>query len=87
MSYKKRITEILTSRNESLSVDQQKTIDKISDGVEYAWKNWDADITATYYSGDKPETAPANFIENWVDNEDLEADGYDVERLKDLFEN
>lgn len=84
-TYKKNLIAIFQNGSQSLSERQYKIFNKISDGVEYAWNNWDDDIIATYYEGEKPEFSPINFIENWIDNEDFEADGYDVEELKELF--
>lgn len=84
-AYKNTIARNLINGNHSLSAEQQKQQDRISAAIEYAWNHWDNEIVATYYEGEKPQFANADFIENWVDNEDFEADGYDVDRLKELF--
>lgn len=83
-SYKSTIASLL-SNSSHVTEAQQKTFEKIEQGVLYAWNNWDAGILATYYTGEKPEEPTAAFVENWVDNEDFDADGYDVEHLKELF--
>ena len=62
-----------------------KTVDKINEAIQYAWNNWDADIVAPFYDGAKPELPTDEFIIDWVDNWDFEADGYDGEYLKEIF--
>ncbi len=84
-NYKMNLASNLINGNYSLSVAQQKAQDGISSMIEYAWNNWDDSIVATYFTGPKPRFANAGFIENWLDNEDFEADGFDVNNLKDLF--
>lgn len=79
-NYKKRIIDTLI--NGGLT---NRTIIKIDDAIQWSWNHWDENIISTYYTGDKPELPTADFIENWVENEDFEADGYDVEYLKYLF--
>lgn len=59
-------------------------IRKIDEAVQWAWDNWDANITETYYEGEKPSIPTEEFINQWVENEDFEADGYDMEELAQL---
>lgn len=84
-TYKNTIASNLINGNYSLSPAQQRAHDSISAAIDYAWNNWDADILATYYVGEKPETANTAFITNWIENEDLEADGYNVDLLEEIF--
>ena len=59
-------------------------IRKIDDAIQWAWDNWDSNILKTYYEGEKPSLPTESFIYQWVDNEDFEADGYDMEELSQL---
>ncbi len=84
-NYKNQILNIFSSGNQFLNYAQYRQFDNISNDVDYAWNNWEDSITSTYYEGEKPSKAPIAFIQNWLENEDFEADGYDVEFLKELF--
>lgn len=67
-------------------ISNSKLLLKIDDGVQWSWNHWDEDVIATYYDGDeKPETPTDEFIKEWVQNTDFEADGYDVKYLKEVF--
>lgn len=85
-TYKKNIVTIFLTGTQSLNERQHALFSKISDAVSYAWNNWDDNIIATYYQGEKPEFAPIDFVEEWISNEDFEADGYNVEELEELFD-
>jgi len=61
-----------------VSADQYSMFKKITDAINYAYENWDANIIATYKTKEE-------FVQNWIENEDFEADGFDVERLISLF--
>lgn len=86
-AYKATIANNLINGYWDSTPSQNIQMSKISEAVNYAWNNWDQEILRTYYEGEKPEQPTEEFINNWVDNEDFEADGYDVDRLKELFEN
>lgn len=80
-SYKRNIIDALINGGIN-----NKTLLKIDDAIQWAWNHWNKELIDTYYSGDKkPELPTAKFIEEWVENADFEADGYDVEYLKELF--
>lgn len=79
-TYKRNIIDALI--NGGLT---NKTLLKIDDAIQWSWNHWEEDIISTYYTGKKPELPTTEFIEEWVENEDFEADGYDVEYLKELF--
>lgn len=68
-----------------LTEPQQKIIDRVRASIEYAWKNWDEDVIASYYAGDKPQDPNDAFIQNWIENEDFEAAGFDKDYLKTIF--
>lgn len=84
---KNTLLEILTTKGTHflLSDEQDRVITNIKAAIDYAWNNWDEKIITTYFEGEKPEFANVEFITNWLDNSDLEADGFDVEKLKELF--
>ena len=84
-AYKETLAQILINGKSGLSVSQQKNIDKISESIEYAWNHWGADVIESYFEGDKPAYPNASFVNSWIDNEDFEVDGYDVNELKALF--
>ncbi|MDO9554546.1 hypothetical protein [Rhodonellum sp.] len=67
------------------STREYAQISKISEAVDYAWNNWDEAVLKTYYEGEKPEQPTEEFINHWIENEDFEADGYDVDALKEIF--
>lgn len=80
-SYKRNIIDALINGGIN-----NKTLLKIDDAIQWAWNHWNKELIDTYYSGDKkPELPTTEFIEEWVENEDFEADDYDVEYLKELF--
>ena len=85
-AYKITIKNNLINGNWNLTSSQHAEMSSISDDLDYAWNNWDEEILRTYYEGEKPEQPTEEFVKVWVDNEDFEADGYDVDRLKELFE-
>lgn len=43
--------------------------DRLRTQITWAWENWPSDILATYYEGEKPDSAPKNFTAEWVVNE------------------
>lgn len=80
-SYKRNIIDALINGGIN-----NKTLLKIDDAIQWAWNHWNKELIDTYYSGDKkPELPTTEFIEEWVENEDFEAEDYDVEYLKELF--
>lgn len=60
-------------------------IREIDRSIQWAWDNWDDDIINTYYTGEKPSLPTEVFIYEWVENEDFQADGFDMEELLNLF--
>ena len=88
MNYKAKLIEIFTTPEGKnfLTEEQSRIVAKISDGIDYAWNNWDDEIVKAHYEGNtKPVDAPASFIQEWIENEDFSADNYDVEGLKEIF--
>lgn len=66
--------------------EQQKMIDRIYEGVSYAWNFWNCEIIADYIDlSEKTKVPNEKFITLWLDNTDLEADGYNVEYLREIF--
>lgn len=88
MDYKQKLIEILTApeaRN-YLTEEQFRIVRKIDDGINYAWGNWDEKLLRSYYAGNvKPGDIPDAFVKEWIENEDFEADGYEVRGLQEIF--
>lgn len=87
-TYVQRYKEVITRRLIELihkGGNTSDTLSKIYEMVQWAWDNWDEDIISTYYEGEKPISPTKEFIEQWVDNEDFEADGFDWYTLKGIF--
>lgn len=84
------LTQKLTDSNAyNRSTEEQiRVLTKISNAIDYAWNNWDDEVTRTYYDvgSEKPKHAPAFFIHSWICNEDFEADGFDVKEIESAFE-
>lgn len=81
-TYKRTIADKLINNE----INNNRTLERIDEAIQWSWNHWDEDIITTYYNGDKkPELPTTEFIEEWVENEDFEADDYDVEYLKELF--
>jgi len=83
--FKERIYNELINRSSFKTEEQQKLLDKVSEGIEYAWNHWDAKVIATYYYTVKPLFATVEFIQNYIENEDFEANGFDVKTIKTIF--
>lgn len=84
-NYKIEIARQLNQLNNGSFGVFSDTLRNIDNVVQWAWENWDKDVISSYYLGEKPERPTENFINEWVDNADFEADGYNVENLIDLF--
>lgn len=83
--YKQEVIGLLISLNHGVGIGIiPEQIRKIDESVCWAWDNWDENIVSTYYSGEKPKFPTEDFINQWVENEDFEADGFDIEFLKTL---
>ena len=48
--------------------------DRIECDIQQAWEIWDDNILKSYYNGEKPEEPTDEFAEQWIENEDFEAD-------------
>lgn len=84
-NYKIEIARQLNQLNNGSFGVFSDTLRNIDNAVQWAWENWDKDVISSYYLEEKPERPTENFINEWVDNADFEADGYNVENLIDLF--
>lgn len=74
----KTIESYLVNGYHNVNMEKANALAPIEKAVLYAWENWEPHIIANY-SG-YPE-----FVENWLDNEDFQADGFDEEHLEGLF--
>lgn len=59
-------------------------IKKIDESIHWAWDNWEDSIIQKYYVGEKPSLPTEQFIYEWIENEDFEADGYNIQELTNL---
>lgn len=73
----------------SANLKHYPLFESVSDKVEEAWSQWDDEYTEAFWEygengqeGEKQDTAPESFIKAWIDNWDMEADGFDVESLE-----
>ena len=80
MSYTTTIAELLNSNN--AIPEQQSMLNKISEGIDYAWNNWDKDIVEAYYVGENPSSVNVEFIKDYINNQDFNTDGFDEDYLK-----
>lgn len=63
-----------------------RTFDKIEVMIQQAWVLWEDEITAPYWNGkEKGEEPTESFSEFWLENEDFEADNFDLETLKEIL--
>lgn len=85
-TFKNAISTQIINGYHNASAAQYAVLDKISTAIWWAWGNWDDKVISTYYEGEKPERPTPDFIEEWIGNNDFEADGYDENELKSLFE-
>jgi len=81
----KTYKRIISDRIVNNEINNNRNLEGIDAAIQYAWNNWDEEIVSTYYTGDKPELPTSEFIIEWIENTDFEADGYDVEYLKEQF--
>ena len=42
---------------------------QVDDSIQWAWDNWEDDIVATFFEGEKPECYNEKFRDEWIDNE------------------
>lgn len=88
MNYKEKLIDIITTPGASENIGNEKLriVTKVKDAIQWAWDNWDESEIKAYHEGvEKPELPTPAFQREWIDNEDFEADGYDVEGLKEIF--
>lgn len=86
MTYKLEIIRQLNALNNGNVFGQLgETICKIDKTLCLAWDNWDEDIVRIFYEFDKPKYPTEDFITAWVENEDFEASGYNLNELINEF--
>ena len=47
---------------------------QVNENVQWAWDNWDIDLSSYYEGLEKPECYTKEFMEQWIDNEDFETE-------------
>ncbi len=85
MSYKKSIIKNLIHGSYNLSAAQYMVLEKVRASIDFAWTDWEPELLAPYYNGNKPEKATASFITTWIELEDFKASGYNEDYLIELF--
>lgn len=78
------IARLLNEINNGDNSNIPSIIRQIDENLCWAWDNWDDELTANHYEFEKPKFPTYSFINEWVDNEDFEADGFNLEELKEL---
>lgn len=84
-NFKTAISNAIANGNYTLETEKSRILNQITTAINWAWDNWEERVLKTFYDGEKPERPTPDFIEQWIINEDFEADGYDEEQLKTLF--
>lgn len=44
---------------------------RVNENIQWAWDNWEAENLEGYFTGEKPENYTAEFMVDWINNEDL----------------
>lgn len=84
--FKQAILEIFRSEDFcNLDLRQIEIMHSINQRIEYSWNEWDYDLISPYFEDNKPEWATIEFIEEWIENEDFEAGGFNEAELHILF--
>lgn len=79
---KDEISRLLIALNHAGYNSVPSIIRRIDESMQWAWDNWSN--LEKFYNNEKPSIPTEDFIKEWVDNEDFEADGYDIEALAEL---
>jgi hypothetical protein len=64
--------EIVVQNYISKNVDAlggQNAYDQLTDGITFAWENWEQNVLATFFTGNKPEKPPTLFVSEWIETE------------------
>lgn len=84
-NYKTEIVRLVNALNNDTALGQiPNEVRKIDAAIQSAWDTWDDDIVATFYNHEKPARPTMSFIYQWVENEDLEQAGFDMDVLRGL---
>lgn len=84
-NYKYEVSRLLNELNNGTgNLVINDIIRKIDEILCWAWDNWESDLTGYHPGVEKPKFPTESFIDDWVENEDFEADGFDIEELKNL---
>lgn len=84
-TFKDGIIDEFINDNYIGNTPKSDALNKIMTAIRWAWDNWNAEIIQTYYIGEKPINPPIVFVINWIENEDFECDGYNIEKLNEIF--
>ena len=68
------------------NMQHYSVLDGIRNKIQEAWELWDDETTSPFWESEKkPSHYTYSFADNWIDNEDFDADGYDENALDELF--
>jgi hypothetical protein len=81
--FKRAIVEDRQIQNQYVQL--YSTFKRVDSMIQWAWVHWDDYVTSTFHTGVKPEDAPAAFALQYIENEDFEADGFDVEEIERII--
>ena len=57
--------------------------DLVQNCISEAWDNWSDDLTKEFWgSKRKPKSFTDSFRDSWIENNDFEADGFDVVSIR-----
>ncbi|RYF90671.1 MAG: hypothetical protein EOO03_03150 [Chitinophagaceae bacterium] len=85
MCYKKNLIKNLIHGSYNLSAAQYMVLEKVRNAIDFAWNDWEVELLASHYDGEKPERPTHSFIALWVELEDFSASGYNESHLQELF--
>lgn len=66
------------------STKQKPVINTLKERISEAWEIWDLSILTDFFEGAKPELPTSSFIEDFIENEDLE-EIWKISYLTELF--
>lgn len=82
------ISAIVTDRQiQNQYPEHYRLFTQIETAIHQAWESWDEETVKTYWeeNHDSKPTAPTDeFSTAWIENEDFEADGFNIEVLEEL---
>lgn len=66
--------ELKEQLQDCIHVNDGSIAAQVDDRIQWAWDNWEDDIVATFYEGEKPECYNEEFRNEWIDNEPFDVE-------------